>query len=176
MGSGESSTAELIEPGHRSRPRPRRRQALEREALELQRTLRTFDELMELAGSEDRVDQAAKLEELAWDHVRRAEPIRVLHATQLLGVSEPTVNSWSERGVLEARPSRPRRVTLESVLRAKHAVDELRELGRDQDLVNAVLNKLEAAELAQNDRLRKSLEQMRQGERGEWPERWADKL
>lgn len=88
----------------------------------------------------------------------------------LLGVSNPTVREWIEKGVLEDFGGRPQRVGLESVLRAAPMVDELRELGRDRDLVGAVLNRLESEALKRDRRFKRSLGQTRRGERGDWPE------
>lgn len=142
---------------------------MEREAHDLQKVLRTFDDLRALADDLDG-PEADRVEEVAWRAVREADPIRVLHAQQLLGVSEQTVREWIAKGVLVDAGSSPQRVTLESVLKTKLVADELRELGRDRDLVSVVLNRIELEELQQNDRFLKSLEQMRRGERGEWPE------
>jgi DNA-binding transcriptional MerR regulator len=175
MPMGRGATAELIKPEQRTRPRNGRRPALAREASELRRILRTFDDLIKIASSET-AKQAERVEEVAWDHVHRAEPIRVLHAAQLLGVSDHTVSEWADRGILAEQDQGPRRVSLESVLRAKIVADDLREAGRDRDLISAVMNRLELGELMEDDRFAKSLEQMRRGERGEWPERWAEKV
>lgn len=170
MARGRGATATLIKPRKRARPRPQRRAALDREARDLHRVLATFDQLMELAAEENRPEQVAKLEEIAWSDVRRVRPIRLFHASQLLGVSDRTVSEWSGQGILKLQAERPKRVSLEEVLRAKEILDELRELGRDRDFMSAVLNRLEVEELMENDRFLKSLEQMQRGERGEWPE------
>jgi hypothetical protein len=167
MGRG-ASTAELIDLRRRSKPRPGKKGAVDREALLTQRTLRVFDDFMRIAesmpdGSGD------ELREAAWRAVDDADPVRVLIAEQLLGVSGQTVREWIERGVLDAVKGSPVKVTLASVLEAKDIVDELREQGKERDLVSAVLNKLELEALGENDRFLESLEQMKRGERGEWP-------
>lgn len=170
--STEGTTAELIRPGQRRRPRRAHRPVIDREGEALRRTLRVFDRLRQLAAEEGRPKKAAELEDLAWQSVGEAEPIRVLHACQLLRVTDQTVREWMRRGLIEDRGENPRRVGLESVLRVKAIVDELRELGQDRDLVGAALSKLEAEEVAKNERFQRSLEQMRRGERGEWPQGW----
>jgi len=164
-----STTAALLEPPRRRRPGAGRETALSQEATRLRRDLSLFDELMRLAEDEDN----EKLRDLAWSDAGSADPIRVLFARQLLGVSDRTIADWCRRGVLEEQPdSSPRRVTLVSVLRAKAAVDELRRAGRDRDLIGAVLNKLELDELRGSKRFRESLAQARRGKRGEWPPGW----
>ena len=187
MGRG-ASTAELIDLKRRpkstqpksartkperakpkgTRPRRTKPGVLERELLSTRRTLRVFDDFIELADSlpEDIGEVARKK---AWRAVDDADPIRILIAEQLLGVSGQTVREWIDRDVLERTGDSPVKVTLASVLEVKDIVDELREQGQDRDLVNAVLNKLELEELGESDRFRKSLEQMKRGERGEWP-------
>lgn len=173
MGRAASTPiVELVEPTQRDRPRSRRRSALVQEGLRLKRELALFDGLVQLAEDEDNVKGGEKLRALAWANVEQAEPIRVLYARQILGVSDRTVAEWCRRGVLEERPGSVRRATLTSILRAKQALDELRAAGRDRDLLSAVLNRLELDELRGNDRFRRSLAQAKRGERGEWPEGW----
>jgi hypothetical protein len=176
MGRGASSIAELVEPRRRARPQSGQRTGLTQEAEQLKRTLHHFEQLLGLAAEERDPVWKQRVEGLAWQYVRDAEPIRILHAGQLLDVSDRTIAEWIRRGVLEGRPGRPQRLTLESALRVKEAVDELRRLGRDRDLLSAVLNRLELEDLGGDDRYQRSLEQMRQGKRGEWPKRWAGKV
>ena len=136
------------------------------------RTLRVFDDIMAIAEGLPG-DAGDEVREKAWRAVGDSDPIRVLFAQQLLDVSGQTVREWIEKGVLEPVGNSPVKVTLASVLEVKDIVDELRELGQDRDLVSAVLNKLELEELGENDRFRKSLEQMKRGERGEFPARYG---
>ena len=171
MGRG-TSTAELIDPKLRSKPQAGKRSALDREAFLTQRTLRIFDDLMKIAESMP-AESGDEVTAAAWRAIDGADPVRVLIAEQLLGVSGQTVREWIDKGVLEAVDGSPVRVTLASVLETKNIVDELRELGQDRDLVSAVLNQLELEELEEDDRFRKSLEQMKRGERGEFPARYG---
>jgi hypothetical protein len=53
-----------------------------------------FDDLRALAARERGSRAASEVEELAWRHLREAEPIRVSHAQRLLGVSNQTVREW----------------------------------------------------------------------------------
>lgn len=164
----------LIEPEARAHPRNSRRRALDLEAERLQSTLKTFDKLREMARKEPDETRAKDLVRVAWDAVERAEPVRVFHAQKLLDVSRQTIRDWMHKGVLKQEAESPARLKLATVLDAKDAVDELREMGKDQNLVSAVLSRLEGEALSENDRFRESVEQMKRGERGSWPERWGD--
>jgi hypothetical protein len=145
---------------------------LEREFISTRRTLRVYDDFIELADNlPDKSAEDARGK--AWRAVDDADPVRVMIAEQLLQVSGQTVREWIEKGVLDAVEGSPTKVTLASVLETKDIVDELRELGQDRDLVSAVLNRLELEELEDDDRFRKSLEQMKRGERGELPARYG---
>lgn len=166
----------LVDPSPRSKPRARHRNIVADEAGRLRRVLDLFERLIELAADENDPDRRLTLEELAWHEVSEAEPIRVSHAAQLLDTSDRTVATWAHRGVLDERSTRPRRVSLDSVLRTRQLIERLRELGRDRDLLTAILDKLESDELAEDDRFQRSLNQMRRGERGSWPKRWAGKV
>jgi hypothetical protein len=139
------------------------------------RALARFDDLRELAADPQLPQAVAeRISEQAWTIVEESEPVRVSHAAHVLGVSGPTVRSWIEQGLLEAvapaeRSRGPLRVTLDSIAEIKEITDELRELGHDRRLVSAVIARLEGQQLARSDRFRESVEQMRRGERGQWP-------
>ena len=128
-----------------------------------------FDRLVSMAGREAQRNAksraAADMEELAWEHIREADPIRVSHAQKLLGVSNQTVRTWMDEGVLDGFGGSPQRIGLESVVRAKQVADELREEGRDRDFMSAVLSRLEALALEKDKDFRKSVRQMRRRER-----------
>jgi DNA-binding transcriptional regulator YiaG len=61
-----------------------------------------FDRLMSTADRESRKHRnsrtAAELEDLAWEHVRESDPVRISHAQRILGVSNQTVRSWIDEG------------------------------------------------------------------------------
>jgi hypothetical protein len=128
-----------------------------------------FDRLMSTADRESRKHRnsrtAAELEDLAWEHVRESDPVRISHAQRILGVSNQTVRSWIDEGILDGFGGSPQRVGLESVVRERRIADELREQGRDRDLMSAVLSRLEALALEKDKDLRKSVGQMRRRER-----------
>jgi hypothetical protein len=126
-----------------------------------------FERLVSLADRERNANAraAADLEDLAWEHVREADPIRISHAQKILGVSNQTARSWIDQGILDGFGGSPQRVGLESVVRAKRIADALREQGRDRDFVSAVLSRIEALALEKDKELRKSVGQMRRRER-----------
>lgn len=128
-----------------------------------------FDRLMSMAGREAQRNAksraAADMEKLAWEHIREADPIRVSHAQKVLGVSNQTVRTWMDEGVLDGFGGSPQRIGLESVVRAKQVADELRAEGRDRDFMSAVLSRLEALALEKDKDFRKSVRQMQRRER-----------
>lgn len=126
-----------------------------------------FERLMSLAGRERKANAraASDLKALAWEHLREADPIRVSHAQEILGVSNQTVRSWIDQGILDGFGGSPHRVGLESVVIAKRIADELRKQGRDRDLMSAVLSRLEGRALENDKEFRRSVGQMRRRER-----------
>lgn len=110
-------------------------------------------------------DAAAEMEALAWMHVREADPIRVSHAEKVLGVSNQTVRSWIDEGILDDFGGAPVRVGLESVVLAKSIADELREQGREREFMSVVLSRLEALAIQEDDDFRQSVREMRRRER-----------
>jgi hypothetical protein len=142
--------------------------AVAREKAELKRTLRFvygYRSLADQAG-----EAGGKIRALAWEQVKEFPPIRVRSAQDLLDVSDHTIDVWCRQGILELRAERPKRVSLDSVLTAREALEEIRAAGQDRDLTAALLNKLELDELREDARFRASLAQAKRGERGEWPE------
>jgi hypothetical protein len=105
------------------------------------------------------------MEQLAWQHLRDADPVRVSHAEAILGVSHQTVRTWLAHGILDGRGGAPQRLGLESVVRAKLIAEELRAQGRDRDFVSTALSRLEALALKSDADFSRSVGQMRRGER-----------
>jgi hypothetical protein len=104
------------------------------------------------------------------EQTEQSPPLRVRFVRDLLQISDHTVVDWCRLGILDERDSKPRRISLPSVLRTMKALDEIRAAGRDRDLTSAVLNKLEFTELGEDECFRKSLAQAKRRERGEWPD------
>ena len=142
--------------------------AVAREKAELERTLHFVYGYRNLAAHAGEV--GGKIRALAWEQVKEFPPIRVRSARDLLEVSDHTIDVWCRLGILELRAKRPKRVSLDSVLTAREALEEIRAAGQDRDLTAALLNKLELDKLQEDARFRSSLAQAKRGERGEWPE------
>lgn len=99
--------------------------------------------LGDVAASLGRDKRARILDEVASRRLADAPPVRPGIAARLLGVSEPTVRSWVERGILQAVSRRPRLLLdPESVLTLRDLVDELRAVGQDRNLAEALSHRL----------------------------------
>jgi hypothetical protein len=142
--------------------------AIEREKQQLARDLHHFKCHKQIAFEEKQA--ASKLMHLAWEQLADAPPIRVSLVVPWLEVSDHTITTWCRRGILEELQSSPRRLSLISVVAVRSALDQLRQAGRDRDLTNALINRIELDELNKDQGFRESLEQAGRGERGEWPE------
>lgn len=156
----------------RTRRRPVKRRPptlIEREGVAAERALDLFRSLMALSQEASEKNIAERLAEQARQVIRDADPVRLSYAERVLGVSNPTVRDWAERGLLHLQDDSPQRVSLESVADTLSKVEHLREIGKDRDVARAVLNLLESEEVTRDDRFKQSLEQMRRGERRPLP-------
>lgn len=118
------------------------------------------------ALEEGRAERAAKRLAKARDlRLRTAPPVPVSVAAELLGVSLPTVRRWADRGVLEDLGVKPRAVSVASVARVRRLLERLRGMGRDANLREALLARLDDALTLEDEQLRRSLRQMRAGKR-----------
>jgi len=119
-----------------------------------------------VANSFDTDDERrARLLEVSEGALADEGAIRPVIAAKLLGLSERTVRSWAEAGVLPVVSEHPRlMLDLVSVHLVSHLIRELRAAGRNRDLVDAVVHRLSDRLLLQDEDLRESLEQMRRGE------------
>lgn len=130
-----------------------------------ERIARDIDDLDELESSLGRnKDARLKVVRLRRRRLAEAPSVRLSVASKLLGLSVPTIRAWIDRGLLEEiGDSSPRRVTLQSVLEVRPLVRELRALGRDRNLLEAVLARVEDERVLSNRKLRRSLDEMRSG-------------
>lgn len=167
MKSSTKSRASKARSAKSSSRKKASRGPLAREKAELDRTLYFLDHYLAAAKEAGRAGD--KIRNLVKQQAEESRPIRVRFAGSLLDVSDHTVVDWCRRGILVERETHPRRVSLESVLKAKNILDEIRAAGRSRDLTSAILNKLELDELKGDQRFRTSLAQAKRGERGEWP-------
>jgi hypothetical protein len=131
-----------------------------------ERIARDIDELDELEDSLGRNKEARlKVVRLKRRRLAEAPSARLSVAAKLLDLSVPTIRTWIDRGLLEeVGGSSPRRVTLQSVLEVRPLVRELRALGRDRNLLEAVLARIEDERALSDRKLRHSLDEMRSGE------------
>lgn len=101
---------------------------------------------------------AAELDELAWSLVRTADPVRLGYAQRRLGISDPTIRAWVDRGILSHAGKSPRRVTLESVARAEEIATELRLNGQARDLGAALERYLQWQRMRREPEFERGLE------------------
>lgn len=109
--------------------------------------------------------------------LKAAPPIPVSVAARMLGVSEPTVRDWADRGLLDdaSRQRQPRAFSLESVLGVLEDLNELRRLGRERGLRDALLARIDDRLTAQDPAVLRSLRQAKRGTRRHYVHRRAAK-
>jgi hypothetical protein len=130
-----------------------------------ERIARDIAELEELEDALARnKDARLRVVRIRGRRLAEAPSVRLSVAGKLLELSVPTIRVWIDRGLLEeVGGSSPRRVTLQSVLEVRPLVRELRALGRDRNLLEAVLAQIEDERSLSDRKLRKSLDEMRSG-------------
>jgi hypothetical protein len=90
-------------------------------------------------------------------------PISV--AAGMLGLSPQSVRAWINAGVLDAvADTRPVKVSTGRLAKVVSLVERLRRAGKDRDLLNAVIDRLEDERLLAQPRVRRSLDQLRRGQ------------
>jgi hypothetical protein len=92
--------------------------------------------------------------------------VSVAVAARLLGVSRTTAESWREAGVLIAAPARKRRheVTVDSLVRVRALLNELRRLGKSRELRDYVWWSAQDAADYADGKLAEALRQLHGGE------------
>ncbi len=117
------------------------------------------------SGHRDAAIQAIQEAHQTLEGVGHAPGVPVAHAARRLGISEPTVRSWIARGALRAiTGSSPVQVEPESLRHVGHALDELRERGRDHDWLEALLDYLHDLQTRRSPALKEGLQQLERGE------------
>lgn len=144
--------------------------ALKRERIyvEAVEEVQHLDEAEVAVLSGDPRGAAKALAEAKRRRLRAAPPIPVSVAAKLLKVSEPTIRSWLDTGVLEDAGVTPRGVRIESVVHIHRVLAELRERGQDRNVRQALLARLDDETTLGDERLQTSIASMRGG-RGERP-------
>lgn len=137
-----------------------------RELDTVMRIARDIDELDELERALGRnQDARRRVVRMRRRRLDEAPAVRLSVAGHLLALSAPTVRAWINRGLLEeVAGASPRKVTFESVLTIRPIVEELRQLGRDRGLLEAVIAKIEDDHALSDRKLERSLDEMRNGE------------
>ncbi|WP_316782997.1 hypothetical protein [Streptomyces sasae] len=117
-------------------------------------------------GLADREPEAvARLQQVACSALASAGPVPLSVAAELLQLSPRTATTWANQGVLQIVAHRPKRVDPVQLHKVKHLVEELREAGRNRDLVTAVWHRLQDEAVLDRDDLAQSLEQFRSGKK-----------
>ncbi len=99
--------------------------------------------LQRLAGQERDVSRRRSLDAVREHVAERDRGAKVAEASQVLGVSAPTVRAWIEAGALVAlEGSGPVRIGVMSLAATKTVVDELRDHRDDRHLLAEVLRVL----------------------------------
>lgn len=110
-------------------------------------------------------DVRRRLTQMRQRREREVPGVRVSVAAKLLGLSERTTRDWMVDGPLDPVPGmKPARVSTASLATVLPAVQKLRELGQDRELLRALIDRLEAERILSSPRVKKSLEQFRRSE------------
>jgi DNA-binding transcriptional MerR regulator len=131
-----------------------------------ERIARDLDDLAELEKAlGENSDARKKVISIRRRRLADAPSVRLSVASEMLNLSIPTIRAWTDRGLLDEIPdTSPRRVSLGSVLEVRPVVRELRDLGRDRNLLEAVLARVEDDQVLSDHRVRRSLDEMARGE------------
>ena len=120
--------------------------------------------LQQLADHEDDPDRRRSLDAVRDRLAARDGGVKVSEASQVLGISQPTIRSWIEAGVLDAVPGvTPVRVDVGSLAAVKHAVDLLREHADDRRLLADVMRLLRDRAALEGEGVRQGLDDLAAG-------------
>ncbi|MFC7841887.1 hypothetical protein [Streptomyces sp. NPDC057382] len=141
-------------------------QTLEREKEQVRALFDRVERVEAVAERIERQDpeEALELRSVAEDALCTAEPVRLKIAASLLALSDRTVRTWVDEGVLSLASKHPQRLDPVQLHRVLHLVRELRTAGRNRDLINAVWTRLQDAALLDREDMKTSLRQLRKGE------------
>jgi hypothetical protein len=110
-------------------------------------------------------ERRARLLEVSSAALAEEGTIRPVIAARLLGLSEKTIRAWVSQGVIAVAQPTPRLLLdLQSVHAISHIVRELREHGKDRDLLDKVWQRLNDSVLLERADLQESIGQMRHGD------------
>ena len=110
-------------------------------------------------------ERRARLLEVSSATLADESTVRPVIVARLLGLSEKTVRAWVAHGLITTAQRTPRLLLdLQSVHDVSHILRELREHGKDRDLLDEVWRQLNDSALLEHADLQESIEQMRRGE------------
>jgi DNA-binding transcriptional MerR regulator len=145
----------------RARRKPRRRSR----RAEVEKVLSRAGTLERIASRISEDDQSrAELLRVSKDVLSDLAPVPVSVAAPLLGVSEPTVRSWTRRGLLVYADGQDGGLDVGRLYEVIAFVRELRDAGETHDLLNKVWRRLADNAVLERPDLRDSLAQMRRGD------------
>ncbi|MEV4343655.1 hypothetical protein AB0J83_04160 [Actinoplanes sp. NPDC049596] len=145
----------------RSLRKPRRRS----KRAEVEKVLSRAGTLERIASRISEDDQSrAELLRVSRDVLSDLDPVPVSVAAPLLGVSEPTVRSWTRRGLLIYADGQDSGLDVRRLYEVLALVRELRAAGQTHDLLNKVWHRLADEAVLERADLRESLAQMRRGD------------
>ncbi|MFE4822890.1 hypothetical protein ACFRFU_42050 [Streptomyces sp. NPDC056704] len=141
-------------------------QTLDREKEQVEALFQRVETVEEVAEAieEHEPAQATRLRCVAEDALSNAQPVRLAIAAQLLALSDRTIRTWVEEGVLALVAEHPKRVDPSRLHQVLHLVRELRAAGQQRDLLSTVWYRLQDAALLDRADLAKSLQQLRRGD------------
>lgn len=120
--------------------------------------------LQQLADHEDDPDRRRSLDAVRDRLAARDRGVKVSEAARVLGLSQPTIRSWIEAGVLDPVPSvTPVRVDVGSLAAVKHAVDLLREHADDRRLLADVMRLLRDRAALEGEGVRQGFDDLAAG-------------
>ncbi|MFJ9810738.1 hypothetical protein ACIRTB_21175 [Streptomyces sp. NPDC101158] len=139
---------------------------LEREEIKVKRLFERLETVEEVAEKIEyrEPNEAASLRGVVQEALEEAGPIRVSVAAALLHLSDRTVRTWIDEGLLTVVASRPLRLDPARLHQVLHLVRDLREAGQKRDLLDAVWYRLQDSALLDRNDLQRSLAEMRQGD------------
>jgi DNA-binding transcriptional MerR regulator len=132
---------------------------------EVEKVLSRAGTLERIASRISEDDQSrAELLRVSRDVLSDLDPVPVSVAAPLLGVSEPTVRSWTRRGLLVYADGQGSGLDVRRLYEVLAFVRELRDAGQTHDLLNKVWHRLADSAVLERPDLRDSLAQMRRGD------------
>lgn len=139
----------------------------EREAVTSQ-----FDRVTTMVSIAHRIERvepeaATELVRVSQSVLSEVQPVRVLVAARLLDVSDRTVRTWVDKGLLQPTQRSHRRLLLdaERLYQVLSLVRDLRAHGQNRDLTTSLWRRLEDQALLDDSDLQTSLGQLRSGHR-----------